>query len=306
MNILKLEAYFERDNAVYLVTERMETDMCKYITGSPNGYLDEHTSRMLIYQVMIALRYLHRNNYAHLDVKCENILLTLLKPIPASKLPEGIEVTQDFPLVKLADFGYSRIIGEHSFRKTRVGTVGSLSRCSSSDCRSSLQRIYNAPEIYRSREGYNRLVDMWSIGIVLYAALSGTLPYAENDVQNAAEKVQDKEHLFSDTVWRNVSAEAKDLISEKLLVVQPASRIPSTVRSVTSFDSEFVNLSVLARSLSQLVHRLLVIPRSAGNREESEALPRQPTTNTSSVKMANQRTRRSRLERISNSLCPNS
>lgn len=135
MNILKLEAYFERDNAVYLVTERMETDMCKYITGSANGYLDEQTSRLLIYQVMIALRYLHRNNYAHLDVKCENILLTLLKPIPAPKSPEGIEVTQDFPLVKLADFGYSRIIGEHSFRKTRVGTVGSLSSCSPTDSR---------------------------------------------------------------------------------------------------------------------------------------------------------------------------
>ena len=125
MNILKLEAYFERDNAVYLVTERMETDMCKYITGSVNAYLDENTTRMLIYQVMIALRYLHKNNYAHLDVKCENILLTLLKPVPSSTGPES---SQDYPLVKLADFGYSRIIGEHSFRKTRVGTVGTLER----------------------------------------------------------------------------------------------------------------------------------------------------------------------------------
>lgn len=129
---------------------------------------------------------------------------------------------------------------------------------------------------------------MWSIGIVLYAALSGTLPYAENDVPNAAEKVQDKEHLFSDTVWRNVSAEAKDLISEKLLVVQPASRIPSTVRSPTSVQTKVDNLSVLARSLSRLVHGLSVIQRSEGNREEGETLSRHPTINTSAIKMADQ------------------
>ena len=91
--------------------------------------------------------------------------------------------------------------------------------------------MYNAPEIYRSREGYNRLADMWSIGIVLYAALSGTLPYPETDVQYAAERVEDKENLFADSIWRRISSEAKDLISEKLLVVQSASRVRSNVRS---------------------------------------------------------------------------
>ena len=120
MNILKLEAYFERDNAVYLVTERMETDMCKYILRPPNGYLDEDTSRILIYQVIIALRYLHENNCGHLDIKCENILLSLLPPVNTNN---GQPESQEYPLVKLADFGYSKIIGEHSFRMSRVGTV---------------------------------------------------------------------------------------------------------------------------------------------------------------------------------------
>ena len=127
MNILKLEAYFERGDAVYIVTERMQTDMCKYIMESPNKYLDEKMCKMLIYQVMIALRYLHSNNIGHLDVKCENILISFLPPIPASDnkqpLQQSTKYPGDLPLVKLADFGYSRIIGEHSFRKTRVGTV---------------------------------------------------------------------------------------------------------------------------------------------------------------------------------------
>jgi len=100
--------------------------MCKYITTSPNGYLDEEICKILTFQVIVALKYLHKNHCGHLDVKCENILLTRLKPVPAnSNKPRqnGVNYNQDFPLVKLADFGYSRIIGEHSFRKTRVGTV---------------------------------------------------------------------------------------------------------------------------------------------------------------------------------------
>jgi len=123
INILKLEAYFERGDAVYIITERMETDMCKYIMESPNKWLDENMTKMLIYQVIIALRYLHSNNCGHLDVKCENILISFLKPIPLNNNKQTTKYKSDLPLVKLADFGYSRIIGEHSFRKTRVGTV---------------------------------------------------------------------------------------------------------------------------------------------------------------------------------------
>ncbi len=98
--------------------------MCKYIMESPNKWLDENMTKMLIYQVIIALRYLHSNNCGHLDVKCENILISFLKPIPLNNNnKQTTKYKSDLPLVKLADFGYSRIIGEHSFRKTRVGTV---------------------------------------------------------------------------------------------------------------------------------------------------------------------------------------
>ena len=117
---MKLEAYYERDDAVYLVTERMETDLCKYINKKTAGYLDEDLSRIIVYQLIVAVRYLHNNNCSHLDIKCENILISLLKPIPGKEKESG---NKEYPLVKLADFGYSRMIGENSFRKTRVGTV---------------------------------------------------------------------------------------------------------------------------------------------------------------------------------------
>ncbi|CAF4194667.1 unnamed protein product, partial [Rotaria magnacalcarata] len=225
VNILKLEAYFERGDAVYIITERMETDMCKYIMESQNKWLDENMSKMLIYQVIIALRYLHSNNCGHLDVKCENILISFLKPIPANSNTGRSNQTKykhDLPLVKLADFGYSRIIGEHSFRKTRVGT-----------------KVYCAPEIYRSKEGYNRLVDMWSVGIVLYAALSGTLPYDEKDVHRAEEIVRNRKLFFSQSRWKDITDEAIDLISNKLLVVQANTRIRSTEALFHAWFTDF-------------------------------------------------------------------
>ncbi|CAF3444975.1 unnamed protein product [Rotaria socialis] len=210
-NILKLEAYFERDVDVCIVTERMETDLCSYITSTQTGCLDEDICRMLTYQVIVALRYLHGKECGHLDVKCDNILVTCLKAPHATNNKSVDKVknpNQDFPLVKLADFGYSRIIGEHSFRKTHVGT-----------------RVYNAPEIYHSKEGYNRLADMWSVGIVLYAALSGTLPFDEKNSQRAEEIVRDKKTIFSGPQWKTVSNEAINLLSNHLLVVKLDSRM---------------------------------------------------------------------------------
>ena len=52
--------------------------------------------------------------------------------------------------VKLCDFGFARIIGEKSFRRSVVGTPA-----------------YLAPEVLCSR-GYNRSLDMWSVGVIVY------------------------------------------------------------------------------------------------------------------------------------------
>ena len=60
--------------------------------------------------------------------------------------------------VKLCDFGFARIIGEKGFRKSVVGTPA-----------------YLAPEVLRNK-GYNRSLDMWSTGVIIYVSLSGSFP----------------------------------------------------------------------------------------------------------------------------------
>lgn len=65
---------------------------------------------------------------------------------------------------------------------------------------------------------------MWSVGVVLYASLSGTLPYTEHEIQRIEEVVGNHDQLFGDARWREVSRDAIDLIVNNLLVVSADSR----------------------------------------------------------------------------------
>lgn len=78
---------------------------------------------------------------------------------------------------------------------------------------------------------------MWSVGVVLYAALSGTLPYDEKGFHRAEEVVRNPEQLFGNPQWRSVSKEAKDLIGNKLLVIQTTSRLNASVSSDRLYGS---------------------------------------------------------------------
>lgn len=66
---------------------------------------------MFLLQILIALKHLHSKNIVHCDLKPENVLLSS---------------NSDFPQIKLCDFGFARIIGEKSFRRSVVGTPAYL------------------------------------------------------------------------------------------------------------------------------------------------------------------------------------
>ena len=92
----------------------------------------------VLLQILVALKDLHARNIVHCDLKPENVLLSSL--------------TNEcgYPQIKLCDFGFARIIEEKSFRRSVVGTPA-----------------YLAPEVLLNK-GYNRSLDMWSVGVVLY------------------------------------------------------------------------------------------------------------------------------------------
>ncbi|CAF0793955.1 unnamed protein product [Didymodactylos carnosus] len=194
-NILKFEACFARQEGLYIFTERMDKDLYEYITS--NGYLSETVSKFIIYQILTAVAYLHETDICHCDIKPENLLINFIHD--SSLNNRSIE------LVKLADFGYARIILDHSLRRTQVGT-----------------KVYMSPELYHNERGYNKLTDIWAVGIVLYACLSGKTPYDHNNVAKAEEYVNNSNYMYSE--WIGISSTAKDFISSNLLVTNPQNR----------------------------------------------------------------------------------
>lgn len=91
--------------------------------------------------------------------------------------------------VKLCDFGFARIIGEKSFRRSVVGTPA-----------------YLAPEVLRSK-GYNRSLDMWSVGVIVYVSLSGTFPFNEDEDIN--DQIQNAAFMYPPNPWKDISAEGE-------------------------------------------------------------------------------------------------
>lgn len=170
--VVNLERMFETPEKIYVVMEKLKGDMLEMILSSPRGKLNERVTKFLITQILVALKHLHSKNIVHCDLKPENVLLS---------------TDSEFPQVKLCDFGFARIIGEKSFRRSVVGTPA-----------------YLAPEVLRNK-GYNRSLDMWSVGVIIYVSLSGTFPFNEDEDIN--EQIQNAAFMYPPTPWKDISSE---------------------------------------------------------------------------------------------------
>ncbi|KAJ7406060.1 hypothetical protein WISP_136025 [Willisornis vidua] len=129
--------------------------------------------------------------------KLHGDMLEMILSSEKGRLPERITkflITQ----VKLCDFGFARIIGEKSFRRSVVGTPA-----------------YLAPEVLRNK-GYNRSLDMWSVGVIIYVSLSGTFPF--NEDEDIHDQIQNAAFMYPPNPWKEISHEAIDLINNLLQV----------------------------------------------------------------------------------------
>uniref|UniRef100_A0A915C001 Protein kinase C n=1 Tax=Parascaris univalens TaxID=6257 RepID=A0A915C001_PARUN len=181
--VVGFEQMLETPDRIFVVMEKLKGDMLEMILSSEKGRLSERITEFLVHQILIALRYLHSQNIVHCDLKPENILLAS---------------DSDLPQVKLCDFGFARIIGERSFRRSVVGTPA-----------------YLAPEVLRNK-GFNRSLDMWSVGVIVYVSLSGTFPFNEDEDIN--DQIQNAEFMYPPNPWRDITATAIDFINGLLQV----------------------------------------------------------------------------------------
>ena len=80
-----------------------------------------------------------------------------------------------------------------------------------------------APEVLK-QEKYGNACDYWSIGVVAFVMLSGTMPFYEDDNFKLFEQIKNCDYDFKAETWENVTAEAKDFIT-KILVPNPNNRL---------------------------------------------------------------------------------
>eukprot|EP01125_Pyxidicula_operculata_P006175 TRINITY_DN2152_c0_g1_i1.p1 TRINITY_DN2152_c0_g1~~TRINITY_DN2152_c0_g1_i1.p1 ORF type:complete len:379 (+),score=106.87 TRINITY_DN2152_c0_g1_i1:41-1138(+) len=189
VNILKLIEIYEDEENVYIVMELVDgSELFDRIVEK--GYYSEKNTVHIVKQILDAVKYLHEKGIAHRDLKPENLLCS------GSGRNE---------IVKIADFGLSKVFSGEEQLMTSCGTPG-----------------YVAPEVLMC-ESYDKSVDMWGIGIITYILLAGYPPfYAENDTV-LFEKIMNADYDFDDECWDDVSDDAKDFIKH-LLVKDPQQR----------------------------------------------------------------------------------
>jgi len=191
-NIIAVKEIYETEKYLYLVME-LATGGELFDAIVKRGKYSEKDAAKIVHQIVSAIVYLHNKGIVHRDLKPENLLI-------ANK---GAE------LIKIADFGLSKIMEASAVMLTACGTPG-----------------YVAPEVLKG-EGYQQEVDVWSIGVIMYILLCGFPPfYGANNTQ-LFEKIMAGTYFFPSPYWDPVTPSAKDLIS-KLLVVDPKKRLPSS------------------------------------------------------------------------------
>ena len=183
-NIVKIFETYETKKHICIVMEYIcAGDLLTYI--KKRSKLTEPVAKFIFKQIILGIKHIHDNNIIHRDIKLDNILLDLDNNI------------------KICDFGVSRKINIGEIMFEQCGTPA-----------------YIAPEILINKgyEGFG--VDVWSAGVVLYAMLSGTVPFKGNNIKELHDLIINGNYKEVN----GISKEADDLI-KKILEVDAKKRI---------------------------------------------------------------------------------
>eukprot|EP01098_Paradermamoeba_levis_P015883 TRINITY_DN830_c0_g2_i1.p1 TRINITY_DN830_c0_g2~~TRINITY_DN830_c0_g2_i1.p1 ORF type:complete len:402 (-),score=153.21 TRINITY_DN830_c0_g2_i1:198-1280(-) len=187
-NILKLYEVYEEEEDFYLVMELVNgKELFDKIVD--RGQYSEKDASNIVRQIVNAIEYLHDHGIAHRDLKPENLLSA------------GDEENE---IIKIADFGFSKQFGDEQL-VTSCGSPG-----------------YVAPEVL-TQDSYDKSVDMWSLGVIIYILLCGFPPFYADTPPELFKKIMEVKYDFDDPAWDNVSEGAKNLI-RNLLVKDPQKR----------------------------------------------------------------------------------
>ena len=197
-NIVRIYEFYETDNYFYLINEFCQGgQLCDYIN---NYILSENQLCVIFYQVFSGLIYLHENNILHGDLKPENILI--------SSVEKNLEINEEYAWIKIIDFGTAKIFHKTINKKDDI--VGTL--------------YFISPEVFSyNYDKYDEKSDIWSIGVILYKALTKKYPFIGKNENETIYYIIEKDYDDKNEMLLNYSEELQDLV-KKLLMKDPNKR----------------------------------------------------------------------------------
>ena len=182
--IVNIKSAFQDEKYLYIISDFMQGGDLFYHMHE-TGIFDFELAQFYTCELVLALEYLHNNNMIYRDLKPENILLDANGHI------------------KLTDFGLSKLLNSSKQKAfTICGTIQ-----------------YIAPEVFIDK-GYDKMVDWWSLGCLIYEMFVGKLAFNIKNNTNLSLDLYNKKLKFP----RHMDEDAQDLIN-KLLVVDPKKRL---------------------------------------------------------------------------------
>ncbi|EFN50767.1 hypothetical protein CHLNCDRAFT_10014, partial [Chlorella variabilis] len=181
---VRLYEYVETRDHVYIMMEAAARgSLLDYVRDRKK--LPEAEAVQIFQQLLHALQFCHRKDVVHRDIKLENILI------------------DGGGRMRLIDFG---LCGYYVAGKHLRCHCGSPS--------------YAAPEIVARKDYLGPPVDVWSLGVVLFAMLAGYLPFHAKEKRQLSEKIL--AGVYKPAAW--MSPAAQDLLS-RMLALDPEQRI---------------------------------------------------------------------------------
>ena len=251
-----------------LSTHPATHDMARKYPSAPNSGLHEVVIRHFLKQLVSALEFLRRNNYVHRDVKPQNLLLLPSQAFRNQRALPIMSASQDslipvaglasLPMLKLADFGFARVLPSTSLADTLCGSP-----------------LYMAPEILRY-ERYDAKADLWSVGTVLYEMVTGRPPFRARNHVELLRKIEATEDIIKFPREVVISSGMKALV-RSLLKRNPVERL--------SFEN-FFSHPVVTSDIPGLVDDDIPKPAKKELTSIPQGVEQSPSPNTRSVRQA--------------------
>ncbi|CAO3564739.1 unnamed protein product [Mortierella alpina] len=183
-HVIRLYDVYETEKELFLVMEYVSGgELFEYLVNK--GRLEEAEALRFFQQIIVGLAFCHKRKICHRDLKPENLLL------------------DDRMNVKIADFGMASLQKSGRLLETSCGSPH-----------------YASPEVVTGLKYDGSSSDIWSCGIILYALLTGHLPFDDENIRQLLSKVKAGKFYMP----MDISPGARDLIS-RMLTVNPKRRI---------------------------------------------------------------------------------